>query len=94
MDPKRVLQFAVDEQVKFVDIRFTDLPGGWHHVTVPINQFQPDWDFKTVALIGLDKHRAFVRARLQRFGWIDSNSDQIVTGVNHRRLLKLQEWKR
>ena len=39
MDPKRVLQFAVDEQVKFVDIRFTDLPGGWHHVTVPINQF-------------------------------------------------------
>ena len=39
MDPKRVLQFAVDEQVKFVDVRFTDLPGGWHHVTVPINQF-------------------------------------------------------
>src|SRR6266446_3691226 len=42
MDPKRVLQFAVDEQVKFVDIRFTDLPGGWHHVTVPINQFNED----------------------------------------------------
>src|SRR5882762_2722145 len=42
MDRKRVLQFAVDEQVKFVDIRFTDLPGGWHHVTVPINQFTED----------------------------------------------------
>ena len=42
MDRKRVLQFAVDEQVKFVDIRFTDLPGGWHHVTVPISQFNED----------------------------------------------------
>jgi len=40
--PKRVLQFAVDEQVKFVDLRFTDLPGGWHHVTVPISQFNED----------------------------------------------------
>src|SRR5215467_1780572 len=42
MDPKRVLQFAVDEQVKFVDIRFTDLPGAWHHVTVPIGVFNED----------------------------------------------------
>lgn len=39
MDPKTVLRFAVDEQVKFVDLRFTDLPGSWHHVTVPINLF-------------------------------------------------------
>ncbi|HEU4391632.1 MAG TPA: type I glutamate--ammonia ligase [Blastocatellia bacterium] len=39
MDPKSVLRFAVDEQVKFVDLRFTDLPGAWHHVTVPINVF-------------------------------------------------------
>src|SRR5262245_24217780 len=38
MDAKTVLRFAVDEQVKFVDLRFTDLPGSWHHVTVPINQ--------------------------------------------------------
>ena len=42
MDPKRVLQFAVDEQVKFVDVRFTDLPGAWHHVTVPIGVFNED----------------------------------------------------
>lgn len=39
MDPKTVLRFAVDEQVKFVDLRFTDLPGSWHHLTVPINLF-------------------------------------------------------
>ena len=38
MDAKTVLRFAVDEQVKFVDFRFTDLPGSWHHVTIPISQ--------------------------------------------------------
>ena len=57
--PKRVLQFAVDEQVKFVDIRFTDLPGGWHHVTVPIGQFNED-TFESG--IGFE-HRAFGAAQ-------------------------------
>ena len=37
MDAKTVLHFAVDEQVKFVDLRFSDLPGSWHHLTFPIN---------------------------------------------------------
>jgi glutamine synthetase len=40
--PKTVLRFAVDEQVKFVDLRFTDLPGAWHHLTIPINQLTED----------------------------------------------------
>src|SRR5690348_10973676 len=43
MDPKTVLRYAVDEQVKFVDIRFTDLPGAWHHLTLPINQLTEDF---------------------------------------------------
>lgn len=38
MDPKTVLKFAEDEQVKFVDVRFTDLPGSWHHLTFPISE--------------------------------------------------------
>ena len=36
--PKRVLAFANEEQVKFIDLRFTDLPGTWHHLTIPIGQ--------------------------------------------------------
>lgn len=40
--PKTVLRFAVDEQVKFVDLRFTDLLGAWHHLTIPINQLNED----------------------------------------------------
>src|ERR1700733_10990742 len=42
MDPKAMLRFIADEQVKFVDVRFTDLPGGWHHLTLPVNQFSED----------------------------------------------------
>ncbi|MEW6737759.1 MAG: glutamine synthetase beta-grasp domain-containing protein, partial [Acidobacteriota bacterium] len=42
MDPKTVLRFAVDQQVKFVDFRFTDLLGQWHHMTFPVSQFTED----------------------------------------------------
>ncbi len=38
MDPKSVLNFANDEGVKFVDLRFTDLPGSWQHISFPISQ--------------------------------------------------------
>jgi len=42
MDPKTVLRFIVDEQIKFVDIRFADLVGAWHHVTLPVSNFDED----------------------------------------------------
>ena len=38
MDPKTVLEFAQKNNAKIVDIRFTDLPGLWHHVSFPIHQ--------------------------------------------------------
>ena len=38
MDPKSVLEFAQKNNTKIVDIRFTDLPGLWHHVSFPIRQ--------------------------------------------------------
>jgi glutamine synthetase len=36
MTPKEVLQFAEQNKVKMVDIRFSDLPGLWHHISFPI----------------------------------------------------------
>ena len=33
--PEEVLKFIQEEDVKFVDIRFTDLPGLQHHFNVP-----------------------------------------------------------
>src|SRR3954468_6126847 len=37
-DPKAVLEFAKKNNVKILDLRFTDLPGLWHHVSYPIEQ--------------------------------------------------------
>jgi glutamine synthetase len=37
-DPKTVLEFAKKNEVKILDLRFTDLPGLWHHVSYPIDQ--------------------------------------------------------
>jgi len=37
-DPKAVLEFARKNGVQMLDLRFTDLPGLWHHVSYPISQ--------------------------------------------------------
>ncbi len=38
MDAKQVLEFAKQNNVKILDLRFTDLPGLWHHISFPISQ--------------------------------------------------------
>ena len=40
MNPKAVLEFAAANSVKIVDIRFTDLPGLWQHVSFPIHELE------------------------------------------------------
>ena len=42
MNPKTVLKFAADEGAEFVDVRFTDLIGAWHHLTFPIDELGED----------------------------------------------------
>jgi glutamine synthetase len=37
-DPKTVLDFAKRNDAKILDLRFTDIPGLWHHVSYPIAQ--------------------------------------------------------
>src|SRR5436305_8247374 len=37
--PKDVMEFVKKHEVKVLDLRFTDLPGLWHHVSFPIEQF-------------------------------------------------------
>jgi glutamine synthetase len=75
MDPKTVLRYAVDEQVKFVDIRFTDLPGAWHHLTLPINQLTED-SFESG--IGFDA--------LALRGWGSSNQSDMLLVPDPNRL--------
>src|SRR3954462_4427070 len=42
MNAKTALKYASDQGAKFVSVRFTDLPGAWHHLTFPINQLSED----------------------------------------------------
>ena len=37
-DPKTVLEFAKKNEARLLDLRFTDLPGLWHHVSYPMSQ--------------------------------------------------------
>jgi len=40
MTPKEALELAKESGAKVVDLRFTDFPGLWHHITVPISQLE------------------------------------------------------
>src|SRR5699024_1912567 len=41
--PEEVLSYIKDEEVVFVDIRFTDLIGGQHHFNVPAKSVDDDF---------------------------------------------------
>lgn len=40
MTPKEALELAKESEAKVVDLRFTDFPGLWHHITVPISELE------------------------------------------------------
>ncbi len=42
MSPKDAVKFVKDNEVKIVDIRFTDLMGTWQHFSVPVKHFTED----------------------------------------------------
>src|SRR5499426_4009153 len=42
MDSKGVLEFAAKNNVKILDLRFTDLPAIWQHVSYPIGELTED----------------------------------------------------
>jgi len=57
MNAKNVLDFAADQEARFVSVRFTDLPGAWHHLTFPIEQltegsFEDGFGFDASSLRG------------------------------------------
>src|SRR6266567_383171 len=42
MTPEEVLKFARENDVKIVDLKFTDLPGSWQHFSIPIRELRED----------------------------------------------------
>jgi glutamine synthetase len=41
-EPKDVIEFARSKGVKFVDLKFVDLPGTWQHFSIPISELKED----------------------------------------------------
>ena len=39
MSPREAIEFANKNGAKQIDLRFSDIPGLWHHVSYPISQF-------------------------------------------------------
>ncbi len=57
MDAKGVLEFAAKNNAKILDLRFTDLPGVWQHVSFPIqelseNSFKEGFGFDASSIRG------------------------------------------
>ena len=57
MSVKDVLKLAADEKADFVNVRFTDLVGAWHHLTFPIEElsersFEEGFGFDASSLRG------------------------------------------
>jgi glutamine synthetase len=57
MNAKTVLKYAEDQGAKFVSVRFTDLPGSWHHLSYPIamlneESFEEGFGFDASSLRG------------------------------------------
>ena len=42
MNAKNVLNYASDQEARFISVRFTDLVGAWHHLSFPIDQLTED----------------------------------------------------
>ena len=38
MNLKELLRLSKDKKLEFIDLKFTDLPGRWQHITIPIDQ--------------------------------------------------------
>ncbi|GAB3189688.1 type I glutamate--ammonia ligase [Nesterenkonia suensis] len=71
-NPEEVLKFIQEEDVRFVDIRFTDLPGSQHHFNVPA---------KTVDLDFFENGQLFDGSSIRGFQGIEESDMQLIPDV-------------
>ena len=71
-NPEEVLKFIQEEDVKFVDVRFTDLPGSQHHFNVPA---------KTVDLDFFEDGQLFDGSSIRGFQGIEESDMQLIPDV-------------
>ncbi|HYA13874.1 MAG TPA: type I glutamate--ammonia ligase, partial [Syntrophales bacterium] len=42
MNLKELTKYSKEKNLEFIDLKFTDIPGLWQHITIPINQLDED----------------------------------------------------
>jgi len=42
MNLKELMKYSKDKRLEFIDLKFTDIPGLWQHITIPIQQLDED----------------------------------------------------
>jgi len=42
MNLKELTKYSKDKRLEFIDLKFTDIPGLWQHITIPIQQLDED----------------------------------------------------
>lgn len=42
MNLKELIKYSKDKHLEFIDLKFTDIPGLWQHITIPIQQLDED----------------------------------------------------
>jgi len=42
MNLKELIKYSKDKRLEFIDLKFTDIPGLWQHITIPIQQLDED----------------------------------------------------
>jgi len=42
MNLKELIKYSKDNQLEFIDLKFTDIPGLWQHITIPIHLLDED----------------------------------------------------
>jgi glutamine synthetase len=42
MNLKELMKYSKDKHLEFIDLKFTDIPGLWQHITIPIQQLDED----------------------------------------------------
>lgn len=42
MNLKELMRYSKDKRLEFIDLKFTDIPGLWQHITIPIQQLDED----------------------------------------------------
>jgi len=52
MTIQKLSKMAKDTMAEYIDLKFCDLPGQWHHITLPIKSLKPDLFSKGIGIDG------------------------------------------